>query len=187
MTSIAIIGNGGHGRMLEGVLRRMGARNRGTVKLYHTDDANTQADWVVIGLGNSPKTGDSDLKARAALFEKHGGAVKVAGVVDPYAVVVNAVVHTTAQLMPGVIVQNGATVGANTILNTGCIVEHDCAIGEHCHVAPGAVLCGKVTVGDYTHIGARAVVKQGVRVGAGCVIGMGAVIRRDVADGETVW
>jgi sugar O-acyltransferase (sialic acid O-acetyltransferase NeuD family) len=87
---------------------------------------------------------------------------------------------------PSVIVNVGATIGKNVILNTGCLVEHDCRIGDHAHLCPGAVLCGGVTVGEGAVVGAGATVKDGVTIGAWATVGCGAVVVKDVPAGVTV-
>ena len=38
--------------------------------------------------------------------------------------------------MPGVIINSGAKIGKNCIINTGVIIEHDCVIEDNCHISP---------------------------------------------------
>lgn len=90
------------------------------------------------------------------------------------------------QLLPGCIVNAGAELGRNVIVNSGAIVEHDCKIGDHVHVASGAVLASTVTVGSLAHIGCGAVVRQLTSVGEGAIVGAGAVVVEDVPPGTTV-
>jgi sugar O-acyltransferase (sialic acid O-acetyltransferase NeuD family) len=90
------------------------------------------------------------------------------------------------QLLPGCIVNAGAELGRNVIVNSGAIVEHDCKIGDHVHVASGAVLASTVTVGHRAHIGCGAAVRQLISVGEGAVVGAGAVVIEDVPAGITV-
>ena len=104
----------------------------------------------------------------------------------PSAVVDTGHICQGDQFMAGSVVQVGAVIGANVLVNTGATIDHDCVIGDHCHIAPGAVLSGRVTVGTRTHIGTGARVIQGVNIGSDCVIGAGAVVVRDVLDGMTV-
>ena len=85
--------------------------------------------------------------------------------------------------MAGAIIQPGARIGRNVLVNTRAVVEHDCQIGDHCHIAPGAVLCGGVSVGEGAHVGAGAIVLGGVKLGAGSVVAAGAVVAKDVEAG----
>jgi sugar O-acyltransferase (sialic acid O-acetyltransferase NeuD family) len=86
----------------------------------------------------------------------------------------------------GAVVNSGASIADNCIVNTGAIVEHDACVSAHCHIATGAIVNGGASIGERTLIGSRAVILQGVSIGAGCVIGAGAVVLRDVADGQTM-
>ena len=88
--------------------------------------------------------------------------------------------------MAGAIVNVGATIGDNVILNTACSVDHHCHVGSHAHIAPGVRLAGNVTIGELALIGAGAVILPGITVGAGCTIGSGAVVTKDVPPGCTV-
>jgi acyl-[acyl carrier protein]--UDP-N-acetylglucosamine O-acyltransferase len=73
--------------------------------------------------------------------------------------------------LPGSIVNAGARLGRNVIINSGAVVEHDCVIGDHVHVASGAVLASAVNVGAGAHIGAGAVVRQCIEIGASVMVG----------------
>ena len=138
---------------------------------------------LVNGLGST-----DSMEARQALYKRmRERGYRFISVVHPSAMVArDAVLGEGVQLLAGAIVQTGARIGANTILNTGAQVDHDCVIGNHVHIAPGATLSGEVRVGDATHIGTNATVIQGVRIGSQCLVAAGAVLTSDVADGERV-
>lgn len=89
-----------------------------------------------------------------------------------------------AQVMAGAIIQPGATIGDNSIINTGSVIDHDCRIGCHTHVAPGCTLSGDVNVGDGTLVGVGTTVRQGIRIGTKCIIGAGSVVISDIPDGS---
>ena len=89
------------------------------------------------------------------------------------------------QLLAGAIVNAGARLGDNVLVNTGAIIEHDCDVADHCHVASGARLAGEVRLGIGVHVGVGATVRQGIVVGPHAVIGAGAVVVKDVV-AETV-
>lgn len=90
------------------------------------------------------------------------------------------------QCMAGAVINAGATLGTNVIVNTNATVEHDCIIGDHAHVAPGATICADVVIGAGAFIGAGAVVLPGVQVGARALVGAGSVVIRSVPDGSRV-
>lgn len=81
-----------------------------------------------------------------------------------------------------VIINGGAKIHKNSILNTGCIIEHDCQIGSFAHIAPGVVLSGNVRIGNNTHIGAATVIRQDISIGDNAVIGIGSVVTKEIGD-----
>lgn len=85
-----------------------------------------------------------------------------------------------AQLLPACVVNPGARIGRNTIINTTAVIEHDCLIGDHAHVATGARLGGGVQIGSDVLVGAGATVRPLIRIGEGALVGAGAVVIRDV-------
>ena len=91
-----------------------------------------------------------------------------------------------AQLLPACIVNVGARIGRNTIINSGAIVEHDCVVMDHAHIATGACIASTVTVGEGAHIGAGACVRQCLHIGDGAVVGIGAAVVQDVLPGTVV-
>jgi acetyltransferase-like isoleucine patch superfamily enzyme len=77
-------------------------------------------------------------------------------------------------------VNAGAALGVNVIINTGAIVEHDCVVGDHVHIATGSRLCSTVHIGTGAHIGAGAIVRQLITIGEEAIVGAGAVVVKDV-------
>tara|TARA_Y100001970_G_scaffold250206_1_gene321694 strand:+ start:14187 stop:14789 length:603 start_codon:yes stop_codon:yes gene_type:complete len=89
-------------------------------------------------------------------------------------------------LMHHTLVNHGAFVGLNCIINNKVLVEHDCSIGDHCHIATGAILNGAVRVGDGSFIGSNAVVTPGVVIGKRCFIGSGVRVSEDLKDNQRI-
>jgi len=90
------------------------------------------------------------------------------------------------QIMAGAIVQTGAVIGENTIVNTGAVIEHDCIIGKNVHICPGSVICGGTVIGDNSFIGAGTTVIQGIKIDKNVIIGAGSVVIKDVPAGVIV-
>ncbi len=73
-------------------------------------------------------------------------------------------IHKSAQIGLDVIIDEGTTVMANsvinpstrigkhTIINSGAIIEHDNTVGDYVHIASNATLGGMVQTKDLTHI-----------------------------------
>jgi sugar O-acyltransferase (sialic acid O-acetyltransferase NeuD family) len=116
---------------------------------------------------------------RVALYDKVQAANgQLVSIVSPL-----AYVSPRAELGPGTIVMHGAIVncgariGANVIINSKALIEHDAEVGDHCHISTAAIVNGGAAVGSRTFIGSNAVLLQGVRVPAGHVVAAGATYR----------
>lgn len=195
-----ILGAGGHARVLLAALSLRGIRPLGCLSpqapgpawpadvahlgddlcLAEFEPANTR---LINGVGSTNTTA-----LRRQVFEraKQLGHTFLA-VVHPSAVIAETVsLSEGTQIMAGAVVQTGAVMGSNVLINTGAIIDHDCRIGEHSHVATGARLSGGIDVGCDVHIGTGASVIQGVRIGMNATVGAGAVVIADVVPGSTV-
>jgi len=80
----------------------------------------------------------------------------------------------------GAIVNAGARIGMNCIVNSQALVEHDVTVGDHSHVSTGAILNGDVRVGACSFVGSASVVKQGLTLGDHSFLGMGIALKRDL-------
>lgn len=193
-----ILGGGGHARVLIDSLQtsglttpyaildpdrsRWGQELQG-VPILGDDDllselVNRGVNCFVVGLGS---TGDN--RPRQRLFELGlSYNLKSLTVIHPTAICSRwSNVGPGSQLFPGSIVNAGATLGVNVIVNSGAIVEHGCELGDHVHVATGARLASTVRVGAGAHIGAGATVRQCLTVGKSAIVGAGAVVVKDVS------
>lgn len=190
-----IVGGGGHAKVVWSLLDDLGLEVLGFsdaspnaaalaqvgVRYLGTDDQVMERSPESVNLANGlGSTKETALRRR--VFEKFKAArFEFPSLVHRSAVVARGCsLGEGAQIMAGVILQTGSTVGINSILNTRCAVDHDCSIGAHAHIAPGVVFSGGVQVGDGAHVGTGAVAIQGVSIGGGAVVGAGAVVIRDV-------
>lgn len=198
---LLVLGAGGHAKVLVGALKRSGARLLGLVdpdperhgalvlgvavlggdEVVHRHPPGTVL--LVNGLGSV-----GSLMPRAALYQRfHTLGYRFARVIDPAAVISEDVtLGEGCQLLAGAIIQPGAVIGDDTIVNTGARIDHDTVIGSHCHIAPAAVLSGGVVIENLVHIGTGAAIRQGIRVGAGAVVGLGAAVVAEVPAGAVV-
>ncbi|MDX9864929.1 MAG: acetyltransferase [Anaerolineaceae bacterium] len=134
-------------------------------------------DSFVVGLGS---VGDSSIREKLYHYGLDLG-LDVLSVCHPAAILSpRARYGRGGQFLPGSIVNAGAVIGENVIVNSGAIVEHDCQIGDHVHIATGAHLSGTVQIGEGAHIGTGAIVRQGIKIGTNALVGAGAVVVKDV-------
>ncbi|WKN32228.1 acetyltransferase [Porifericola rhodea] len=105
----------------------------------------------------------------------------LATVVSPLAYVSKyAQVGEGGIIMHGAIVNAGATIGRNTIINSRTLIEHDAAVGDHCHIATGAIINGDCQIGNQVLIGSRSVLRQGVKICDSAIVGMGSLVLHDI-------
>ena len=141
------------------------------------------ANHFFIGAGS---TGSVALRRHLFQFGQAAG-LQPLEVVHP-----SALLSSRSERGPGltamarVVVNAGASLGANVVLNTAVIVEHDCRISDHAFLAPGALVMGGVSIGQGAFLGAGCVIRQGLRIGEGALVAAGAVVVRDVLAGEQV-
>jgi sugar O-acyltransferase (sialic acid O-acetyltransferase NeuD family) len=85
-------------------------------------------------------------------------------------------------VLPGAVVGPRCRIGANVIVNQGAQICHDSIVEDGCHVTPGAVIAGGCRIGSCTVIGMTAAIMLGTSVGRECLIHNGAAVNTDVPD-----
>jgi acetyltransferase EpsM len=138
---------------------------------------------LVLGVGKVP---GSDLRReivqRIAISKE-----RWASVIDASARVYSGVgIGNGVVVMPGAMVNCGASLGDHCIINTGAIVEHDVQVGEFVQVAPGAVIGGGAVLEHDSYVGLGARVRDHVVIASGATVAMGGVVVSHVAAGCTV-
>ena len=88
--------------------------------------------------------------------------------------------------MHGAVINAGAVVGKNCIINSQSLVEHDVVIADHCYIATAATINSGVSIGTGTFIGSNSTVKQDISIGDRCVIGMGQQVLANCKKGTFV-
>ena len=98
-------------------------------------------------------------------------------VVDCSAIIAeNVFIGKGVVIMPGVIVNNAASIGNFCILNTKSSLDHDSFMEDFSSLAPGVTVGGDVKIGRHSAISLGASIIQGVSIGEHTVIGAGAVV-----------
>jgi acetyltransferase EpsM len=186
---IAILGAGGHGKVVCDAMLSMGIPAADLIGFV--DDNPQMVGRTVMGLPVLPSLeglkldrsvrvalGIGDNAARRRQFDQ---AISLG--YEPFTVVhPRAVVGAGCTLGRGVVVFANAVInpdsyiGDNVILNTACSVDHDCRIGAHTHIAPGVRLGGGVTIGEETLMGIGSVVLPYMAVGSRTIVGGGTVV-----------
>ena len=91
-----------------------------------------------------------------------------------------------ANLMAGVKISNGVSIGKALLAYYDVIITHDVSIGDYVVLSPGCKLLGRVTIENNVHVGAGAIILPDLIVGEGAEIGAGAVVTKNVKPGTVV-
>jgi sugar O-acyltransferase (sialic acid O-acetyltransferase NeuD family) len=192
-----IIGFGGHSRLLIEILQDHNKHILGvteinkdlidqsaeTIKFLGDDDVildySSNKVSLVNGLGHLPReTVREDIYNR---FTSEG--FLFTNLIHSSAIVSKKIhLETGIQILAGSIIQQGSSIGVNTIINTKVSIDHDSEIGNHCHIAPGVTVCGNVSIGDNSFIGAGTTIINNINIGKNCLVAAGSLIYKDIKD-----
>jgi sugar O-acyltransferase (sialic acid O-acetyltransferase NeuD family) len=194
--NVAVIGGGGHGRVIIDILEKMAA-----VRIAGIVDANLPLDQRVLGYEMLGR--DADL---SRLISDRGiqGAVVAIGDNWSRSRIVASIqsrcpgiefpnaIHPSAQLgknvslgvgnviMAGCVVNSSTAIGDFCILNTNCSVDHDGKVGDFVSFAPNSCAGGSVEAGDFAAICLGARIIDRLTIGSHTVVGAGSTVLRDL-------
>lgn len=195
MKKVILIGNGGHSRVIQEMIRKsneyelVGILDQSLEAYYeedsifhdHTDNLSYYKDqaYFVIAVG--------DNKLRKKIVKEHDLTNDdFISIIDTSAIIASDVsIGVGTVVMPGVVINPGTIIGNHSIINTRAVVEHDNVIENFVHISPNATLAGTVRVRNLSHIGAGAVVIPNKTVQENVSVGAGAVVVED-AERNTV-
>lgn len=197
MTTVVIIGAGGHGREMLQTLREEGKADfAGFVDDHEPEPelmARIGAQWLgpIATLGRLPR--DVQYLIGIGAGEVRQRVDALAGSRTPYTLLHPMTsIGPDVDLAPGVVVFAFATVttnirlGRHTHIGRGCAVGHDSTLGDYVSVYPLAAVSGNVTLADRVTVGTNSAIRQGVHVGPDTMIGAGAIVVHDFPLGGQV-
>lgn len=91
-----------------------------------------------------------------------------------------AIIEDGSVLMAGAIVNSDSRVGRFCILNTRSSLDHDSVMEDFSSLAPNAVTGGNVHIGACSAVSLGASIIHGVKIGEHSVIGAGALVVDDI-------
>lgn len=191
MNRLIIIGAGGHGKVIADIALRNGYKNicfiddkaKGDVigfpiigttsEIERLNDGNTD---FIIGIG--------DNCTRKAIAETYH--VNWVTLIHPSAqVAFNVEIGHGTVVMANAVINVCAMIGEHCIINTGAIVEHDNVINNYAHISPNVALGGTVRIGSLTHVGIGTTVKNNTNICSNCTIGASSVVVKDIEESGT--
>ena len=89
-------------------------------------------------------------------------------------------------VMHGSIINAGAKIGKNCIINSRALVEHDAFIGDHCHLSTGSIVNGGVIIKKNSFVGSGAVIKQDIKIGKNCFINANSFLSKNLKDNSKI-
>lgn len=191
--NLILIGGGGHCKSVIDVAESAGYNILGVLDM--PDEVGKSVfDYKVIGTDDDiPQYADKaefiitvgfikDPTIRMRIYNKVKEAnVKLATIVASTAHVSR---YTTlgegTVVMHQAVVNSGAQIGVNCIINTFCNIEHDAVIGDQCHISTGTMVNGDCKVGDRVFIGSQSVLANGISVGDDIIVGAGSFVRKNI-------
>lgn len=183
---VHVAGAGGHAKVVVATLRAAGFDVR-----FAWDDDATRVGGAILGvpikgcIDEIPR--DVSLvvavglnSGRKAVVERLQGRNFVS-VIHPTATIDPSVVFGPGSVVfAGAVIQAEAQLGAHVIVNTGASIDHDCILEDFVHAAPGVHLAGNVLLREGAFLGIGACAVPGVEVGVWATVGAGGVIVRSI-------
>lgn len=185
---IALLGGGGHAKVVIGALQAAGYRN---LRVYDDDPRRAGSTLLGVPVAGLIESAAADAPAGAlSCIGNNAVRRRLATLPLPWMTLVHpfAWVHDSVQLglgtvvFAGAVVQPEARIGDHVIVNTSASVDHECVLGDFAQVTPGVHLGGNVTLGEGAFLGVGAIAIPGVHVGAWSVVGAGAVVVSDLPE-----
>ncbi len=106
---------------------------------------------------------------------------KIPKIISPYAYVSkHAHIGEGSIVMHNVVINAGAKIGKNCIINTSSLIEHDVIIGDHTHISTKAVINGGTKIGSKVFFGSSSVTKQNIIIKNNSLISANKFIKKDI-------
>lgn len=188
MTSLIIVGAGGHGKVVADVAQSQSCYDAirfidgryPALKMHFgldvigSDEAinrlvSSDAEFVIA-------IGDNAIRRRifSRLVEEKA---RFATIIAPSAMISSDVLLGEGSVVfPKAVIRAGSVIGKNVILNTACKIAPKVFIGDHSHVGPGASVGNEVLVEDEVLVGAGARLSPGISVGQRSICGAGVYL-----------
>ena len=193
--NLILIGGGGHCKSVIDVAESAGYNILGVLDMPE-EVGKSVFDYKVIGTDDDiPQYADHAEFIITVGFIKNPAIRvriynKVKEVGGKLATIVASTAHVSryATLGEGTVVMHqavvnaGAQIGANCIVNTFCNIEHDAVISDQCHISTGTMVNGDCKVGERVFIGSQSVLANGITVSDDIIVGAGSVVRKSILE-----
>ena len=201
MKKIAIIGGGGHSRVIIDALYESSKKENIKIIGFYDDNINCEEYRNIKRLGKIDEINNKDeiyyicgignLETRKKIIDKLNN-INWINVIHP-----SSIISETVKLGKGIFINSGAIINSKAyiedhcIINTNAVIEHDVSIGVNCHIAPSVTICGHVTIKRQTFIGVGSKVinknKNGfITIGSNNFLNAGSLILHSTEDNKKI-
>ena len=198
MQDILVYGSGGHSKVTIDLLEKLQEFNiKGILDDNKEQWGKEYFGYKILGGINILEETSKDCKIAIGIASPKTRQ-KVFEAVQRKGYSVPTLIHPTACIAKGVVMEEGvivmahavinadAKIGKGTVINTSAIVEHECDIGDFTHICPGTHLAGKVIVKDNAFVGLGSCIIEFNEIGEGAIVGAGSVVTKNVPPNTTV-
>lgn len=187
MSTLIIIGAGGHGRVVADCAQQTGKYQ----KIYFLDDSyperKNNSIWDIIGkVEKYTRYLDSadfivafgNNKLRQQVLENLiKSNAKIISLIHPSAYISqHSAIEAGVVVFAQAVINIGSTIKTGCIINTGATIDHDCTIEAMVHISPGVNIAGGVTISERSWIGIGASVIESITLAPNTQVAAGSSI-----------
>lgn len=199
MINLVLIGNGGHARDIEQIVRDINYHRPTYNILAHLDDSlllnrtgsiESFKDYLDCQYSICVNDGKVRAQIDRRLIEiaiNKRSTLKPANLIHPTAFMGSNCVYLDGIVMgPYSVITTNVRLGTHVHLNSHASINQNSMVGSYSTMSPGARVCGDCEIGEEVNMGANSVVINVKEIGNRVTIGAGAVVINDVPDDTTV-
>ncbi len=199
MKGVAIIGAGGHARVVAAILR---AKNKPILGFFDDSYSQDKVEIIqgapLIGAVSSVLNYQDKVSAVYLAIGNNYVRQQVFYFLRQHDFLLPPLIHPSAKIDldvkigEGTVICLGACVGTEVVIGRGCIIntgasiDHETILGDFVHLAPKSVLAGRVKIGDTTFVGMNVSIADKLSIGKNVVIGAGSIILKNVDNNKKI-
>lgn len=193
MTSLIIVGAGGHGKCIAEIASMMNKWD----EIAFLDDNKVGIEIfgfpVLDRVANFEKYRSKFNCAFVAIGNNHSrlmflnqminSGFEIPVMIHPKSIISEyTTIGAGTSIHAGAVINPDVVVGKGSIINTGATIDHDCNIGEGVHLSPGSHIGGTTTIKNLTWVGIGSSISNNLSIGNKVVVAGGAMVIEDVPD-----
>jgi UDP-N-acetylbacillosamine N-acetyltransferase len=138
-------------------------------------------EYLILGFGNC------QARLRLSELARSKGFLLATAIHPKTTISADVSIGVGSVIAAGTVINPGAKIGKNVIVNTCASIDHECVLEDGVHISPGVHLGGRVIVKRAAWVGIGATIVDRIQIGADTIIGAGAVVVHDIPDGVVAY